>query len=294
MSATQNWSRCSRQTSRSICRHSRARLDRQRGCGRDRSSRSCATARPTASRRRAGVGLAVGGESRAAACRRARRASCDRAASDEARRPSRAASRRAAWRSRRARAGPAPPCGRRVRARRRWAASSTAPCCRRRRRSGRSVLRAPETRATRRAMPSRSTRIGAAARRRRRPPAAAAVRRASSPWARGSNGGRAAGLQRDQVRARGAREAEARTARCRRPGRTCAPTGSTGTCPSGSNAGAVVAELGLRDERAGLVGRRRSSLIAQCRGLGPERVGEPRAVGRPREVLGAPVRRCGR
>ncbi len=128
------------------------------GCGRGRSSRSCATARPRPRSVRGGQRRACGSRrSRAGACLRARAASRDRR---RARNRVGLVHQRlgcAASRSRTPRAGPALPCARRGRARRRSAAPSTRPCRRARPRSGRSGSPAPGTARSGAAMPSRST-----------------------------------------------------------------------------------------------------------------------------------------
>ena len=106
-----------------------------------------------------------------------------------------------------------------------------------------------------------------------------------SPWVpdRTAAAGRSAARSgRDAPRA----ENSTRIARCRRPGRTCAPTGSRGTCPRDRT------PANSRGTRAAVTSvlvffATSCSLIAQGRGLGPERVGEPRAVRRPGEVLAA-------
>ena len=202
MSADQNWSRCRRHTSRSIWRHSRARLDRDADAV-EVDPAVLARRRPSAS---AGSGWsrACG---RAAIARSALAVAEDErhavAGERRSRRPSRRASRcgRVAKSKRSslpaASLWPPRPCAPTMCAR------SRRPCRRPRRRSGRSGLRRPETRATRCAMPSRSIRTGAT-RVGLRLGAGVALRRCglrAEPCAARDRTAAPARLQRDQVRA---------------------------------------------------------------------------------------------
>ena len=208
MSAVQNWSRCRRQTSRSICCHSRARLDRDAQRARGRSSRSCATACVRLSPRLGLVGLAL---SAAIARRRLpSRTTRRRAVAAPARsaRPCRPASRCEPVAKSKSSSLPAAslwpprPCAPTM--------GSTRPdhlAVRRRRRAGRSGSRRPGTPPRGCAMPSRSTRIGAAASAVGVAAASRSRPRPSGPSARLERRP-PAGLQRDQVRPRRAREAQ--------------------------------------------------------------------------------------
>ena len=199
------------------------------------------------------------------------------------RRSCRPASRCGRSRNRSARACPRLPCGRRGRARRRCSARSTRPCRRRRRRSARSVLRRPGTRRRGATMPSRSMRTGAAAPLRllrRRAVAGSFLRtlRLGADAARlGIERRRAAGLQRDQVRPRAAREAEveADVVVDRIEG---AHRDEVEIAPLGIERRRRVAELGLGEPGARLR-RGRVQLQRDVARVGGEGVGEPGAVG---------------
>ena len=206
MSGTQNWSRCSRQTSRSICRHSLRGSTDSADARRGRSSRSCATASSDCAARPLRSGLRVGanGAQALALAHDERRVI---GGEREAVGLARAASRRAAWRSRRASSRPgrflvaaaAVRAGNRQRRPQHLAASTPAIWPKRPSATGNA--------ATRRAMPSRSIasarpRVGwSVPSRRPRGPRLQALRLRIERRP-------LLGLQRDQVGPRGARKAQ--------------------------------------------------------------------------------------